>query len=249
MNELTQRSCPRCDSQALEVYRLYQTKHYEDRNLYRCGDCGEVFSQTRGTFLEGLKKPLSTIVTVLKVRSEGLGVNATCRVFEIAKNTLLNWERRFAQLRETLMVYALMHTFLSQVIEGDELYTKVGKNVPVEDGEGWTIVLMERASRFIWALGCGKKDRTLFFWAIQILRDIIERTGEVTLVTDGERRYGNLLFEICHEVVRAGQRGRPPKVLRQGVRVRLKNKGSQSRKRGRKRSLFVTDSVDRLGKG
>ena len=28
------------------------------------------------------------------------------------------------QLRETLMLYALMHTFLSQVIEGDELYTK-----------------------------------------------------------------------------------------------------------------------------
>ena len=204
MNKLTQRSCPRCDSQALEVYQGYETKHHGDRNLYRCGDCGQVFSETRGTFLEGLSKPLSTIVTVLKARGEGLGLNATCRIFDLAKNTLLNWERRFAELRETLMLYALMHTFLSQVIEGDELYTKVRKNVPVEDCEGWTIVLMERASRFIWALGCGKKDRTLFSWAIQILRDIIERTGEVTLVTDGERRYGNLLFEICHEVVRAG---------------------------------------------
>ena len=119
-------------------------------------------------------------MTVLKVRSEGLGVNATCRVFAIAKNTLLNGERRFAALRETLMRYALMQTFLSPVIEGDEGYTKVGKNVPVGDCEGWTIVLMERASRFIWALGCGKKDRALFFWAIQILRNIIERTGEVT---------------------------------------------------------------------
>jgi hypothetical protein len=34
------------------------------------------------------------------------------------------------------MLYALMHTFLTQVIEGDELYTKVEKNVPVEDCEG-----------------------------------------------------------------------------------------------------------------
>ena len=59
---------------------------------------------------------------------------------------------------------------------------------------------MGRASRFIWALDCGKKDRRLFFWAIQILRNIIERTGEVTLVTDGERRYGNLLFEMFHLV-------------------------------------------------
>jgi hypothetical protein len=145
------------------------------------------------------------------------------------------------------MLYALMHTFLSQVIEGDELYTKVHQNVPVEECEGWTIVLMERASRFIWALGCGKKDRTLFFWAIQILRDIIERTGEVTLVTDGERRYGNLLFEICHEVVRAGQRGRPPKVLREGVKVRLKNKGSQARKRGRKRPKYEAPQREHPG--
>ena len=238
MTNLTQRNFPRCDSQALKVYRCYETKHHGDRQLYRCGDCGEVFSETKGTFLEGLSTPLSAIVKVLKARSEGLGVNATCRVFEIAKNTLLDWERRFAELRETLMLYALMHTFLSQVIEGDELYTKVGKNVPVEDCEGWTIVLMERASRFIWALDCGKKDRRLFSWAIQILRNVIERTGEVTLVTDGERRYGNLLFEICHEVVRAGQRGRPPKVLREGVKVRLKNKGSRSRKRGRKRPKY-----------
>ena len=137
-------------------------------------------------------------------------MNATCRVFDLAKNTLLNGERRFAELRETLMLYAWMHTFLSQVLEGDELYPKVRKTVPVEGCEGWTIVLRERASRFIWALGCGKQDRTLFFWAIPILRNIIERTGEVTLVTDGERRYGNLLFEICHAVVRAGHRGRPP---------------------------------------
>jgi hypothetical protein len=34
------------------------------------------------------------------------------------------------------MVYALMQTFLSQVIEGDELYTKVGKNVPVDVVDG-----------------------------------------------------------------------------------------------------------------
>ena len=73
MNKLTQRSCPRCDSQTLEVYQYYETQHHGDRKLYRCGDCGEVFSETQGTFLEGLTKPLSTIVKVLKARSEGLG--------------------------------------------------------------------------------------------------------------------------------------------------------------------------------
>ena len=90
---------------------------------------------------------------------------------------------------------------------------------------------MERASRFIWNLACGKKDRTLFFHALQILREVIARTGDVTLATDGERRYGNILFEICHEVAHNGMRGRPPKTLLKGVKVRLKNKGNLSKKK------------------
>ena len=169
------------------------------------------------------------IIKVLKARSEGMGFNAVCRVFEISKNTLLAWERRLADLKGRLLIYVLLHTFLTQLIEGDEIYTKVGKNVPADTSEGWTIVLMERASRFIWALECGKKDRELFLSAIQLLSNIISRTGDVTLVTDGERRYSLLLFEICQEVFRSGRRGRPRRVLRSGVRVRLKNKGSQSR--------------------
>ena len=97
---------------------------------------------------------------------------------------------------------------------------------------------MDRASRFIWALKCGKKDRKLFLSAIQILNDIILRTGAVTLVTDGERRYSLLLFEICQELFRSGKRGRPRQVLRRGVRVRLKNKGAQSHRWGRKRPKY-----------
>ena len=128
------------------------------------------------------------IINVLKARSEGRGFNAVCRVFEISKNTRLEWEHRCADLKGPLLIYALLHTFLTQLIEGDEVDTKVGKNGPAEASEGWTVVLMERARRCSWALPCGKKDRDLFLSAIQLLSNIISRTGEVTLVTDGERR-------------------------------------------------------------
>jgi transposase-like protein/IS1 family transposase len=230
--------CPHCLSEQIEEYSVYETKHNERRKLYQCIECHQVFSETKGTFLEGLKKPISFITRVLQARSEGLGFNATCRLFEISKNTLLNWERRLADLKGPLMIYALLHTFLSQLIEGDEVYTKVGKNVPAEESEGWTAVLMDRASRFIWALECGKKDRELFLSAIQTLKEVILRTGDITLVTDGERRYSLLLFEICHELFRSGKPGRPRRVLRRGVRARLKNKGSQSHRRGRKRPKY-----------
>jgi hypothetical protein len=137
------------------------------------------------------------------------------------------------------MLYSLLHQFIHQEIEGDELYTKVDKNIPPLDSPGWTIVRMERASRFLWELNCGLKDQPLFKQALESLAQVIERTGSLSLFTDGERRYGNLLFEICHNVIRSGKSGRPAKRLPKGVRVRLKNKGSKKR-RGRLRQKYQT---------
>jgi hypothetical protein len=135
-------------------------------------------------------------------------------------------------------LFALAHQFLQQLIEGDELYTRVKKNVAPDQSQGWTIVLMDRATRFLWAMQCGRKDRKLFKNARRLLGHVIEHTGDLTLLTDGERRYGSLLFELCSEALRTGKRGRPKKTLRQGVKVRLKNKGTQRHKRGPKRPKY-----------
>jgi hypothetical protein len=97
---------------------------------------------------------------------------------------------------------------------------------------------MERASRFIWALDCGKKDRRLFKKAIKTLHKIARHPNDLSLFTDGERRYGNLLFEICSALVKNGQPGRPKKTFQRGVHVRMKNKGSQVHKKGRKRPKY-----------
>jgi hypothetical protein len=78
----------------------------------------------------------------------------------------------------------------------------------------------------------------LFKKAISLLCQVIQQTGDLTLLTDGERRYGSLLFELCSEALRTGKRGRPKKTLRQGVKVRLKNKGTQRHKRGPKRPKY-----------
>jgi hypothetical protein len=188
--------------------------------------------------MAGLKTPISVIWQVVKARTEGMGLNAAVRTFEKAKNTILAWERRFRDLHQVLFLSALVHEFLELVIEGDEAYTKVQKNVPPEQSPGWTILLLERASRFIWEIDCGKKERQLFQKAITSLDQIARQTHDLSLFTDGERRYGNLLFEICHELVKNGKPGRPKKTFRKGVHVRLKNKGSQAHKKGRKRPKY-----------
>jgi hypothetical protein len=48
----------------------------------------------------------------------------------------LNWEKKLSGLQETLFLYALVNEFVKLVIEGDELYTKVGKNKEASASEG-----------------------------------------------------------------------------------------------------------------
>ena len=175
------------------------------------------------------------MVHVLSARTEGMGINAAARLYGGSKKSLYRWQERLSGVKQTLLLYALTHQCLSQVIEGDALYTRVRKNVAPDESTGWTIVLMDRATRFMWAMGCGRKDRQLLTQAIRLLCRVLKQTGDLTLLTDGERRSGNSLFEICHQVLRNGKRGRPKKTLRKGVKVRLKNKGAQAHKKGRKR--------------
>jgi hypothetical protein len=99
-------------------------------------------------------------------------------------------------------------------------------------------VWMDRATRFLWDMPCGRTERKWLKNAMRLWGHVIEPTGDRTLLTDGERRYGPLLFELCREALRTGKRGRPRKTLPKGVKVRLKKQGSQRHKRGRKRPTY-----------
>ena len=221
--------CPCCMQDEVNHHVSYMTRSYGLRSILHCCRCDIYYSETFATPIAGLRTPLSRIIEVLKSRTEGMSLNGTARTFSVSKKSIIAWERRLSGIKPTLMLYALLHQFVHQEIEGDELYTKVEKNRAPSDSQGWTIVLMERSSRFLWELNCGRKNKQLFHAALNVLAKVIERTESLSLLTDGERRYGNLLFEICHEVIRNGKPGRPLKRLPKGVRVRLKNKGSKKR--------------------
>ncbi len=61
------------------------------------------------------------------------------------------------------------------------------------------LVAEDRASRFLWTLEWGKKDQKLFEKAIQTREPIIQESENLTLLIDGERRYGNSLNQCQSE--------------------------------------------------
>ena len=144
---LTQKRCPDCNAINFKPHTSYTVKYGETRQIHKCTECGAYFSDTKNTPLAGLRTPLSRIIPILDALNEGLGINAAQRVFKVSKNSIYRWLDRLADLKQTLLLYALCHQFLTQLIEGDELYTRVHHNKPPPQSAGWTLVLMERASR------------------------------------------------------------------------------------------------------
>ena len=137
---LLKRYCPECHSEQFKRHTGYTVSTGEQRAIYYCLAGGTYFSETKNTPLEGLKTPLSRISTVLDAINDGQGLNAACRTFHVGKNSLKRWLARLGGLKETLLIYSLCHQFIQQLVEGDELYTKVGQTKPVPTSEGWTVV-------------------------------------------------------------------------------------------------------------
>ena len=176
---MTEIQCSGCDTRDLKVQTAYTAQQGEPRRLYDCAACQCYFSETYGTALAGPQTSLSRLQQILEALNDGLSVSATRRTFQGSKNTIRIWQNRLSPVKDALLLYALCHQFLHQVIEGDELYAKVHANQPPAESPGWTIVLMGRASRFIWDLICGERDQALFEQAMQTLDQVVQQTSDL----------------------------------------------------------------------
>jgi|GEM_PF-6820174 len=69
---------------------------------------------------------------------------------------------------------ASRHNLVGEV---ESLATQGFQPKEMDDLKRWTIVLMERGSRFLWELHCDCKDQSLFEQALKGLVPMIEQTG------------------------------------------------------------------------
>jgi transposase-like protein len=119
--DLFSHPCPCCASAEIVPHTRYHTQNHGPRTIYHCRECDIYFSETFATPIAGLNTPLSRIIQILKARTDGSSLNATARTFNVSKKSVIDWERRLADLKPTLMLYALLQQFIHQEIEGDEL--------------------------------------------------------------------------------------------------------------------------------
>ncbi|MDX2243679.1 MAG: IS1 family transposase [Leptolyngbyaceae cyanobacterium bins.302] len=199
---------------------------------YLCQACRRQFNDRTGTPMSRLRTPSSIIAAAVNVRTEGLGMRATGRAFGKSHSTIAQWEERVAQTLEAWSPPAPAGADVT--VEGDEVYTRVGENLPPSESEGWTIHFIERQTRYWVNVQAGQKSAELFTQVTQQTWEWTEPATFIRWFTDGERRYGNSLWKLASVYLRAGDVSREyghRKVWREGLEVAMKIKGSQGHRR------------------
>lgn len=121
-------NCPNCQSQ--NVVKNGTTKR-QDRSVvqkYLCNACNRQFNERSGTPMSRLRTPSVIVSAALNVRTEGLGMRATGRSFGKSHSTIMRWEQRLAQ--QTAVWSPPAPDGSDVTLEGDEVYTRVGENLP-----------------------------------------------------------------------------------------------------------------------
>jgi hypothetical protein len=97
-----------------------------------------------------LRTPANVVAFALKMRTEGMGIRASGRVLEKSHTSIMRWEQKLVNQSQQWSPPAPAGSDLT--VEGDEVYTRVGENLPPSESKGWTVTFIERRSRY-W-IGC-----------------------------------------------------------------------------------------------
>ena len=120
--------CPHCQSEQTVKNGKVKMLDQSLQQRYLCQACGKRFNQRTNTPIARLRTPATVVSAALNVRTEGLGVRATGRSFGKAHATMMRWERRVAGQLGQWSPPAPDGTDVT--LEGDEVYTRVGENLP-----------------------------------------------------------------------------------------------------------------------
>jgi transposase-like protein len=120
--------CPHCQSETAVKNGKVKLQDQSFQQRYLCQACKKRFNERTKTPMARLRTPVSLVSAAINVRTEGLGVRATGRSFGKSHGTIIRWERRVAQQVSQWSPPAPAGADIT--LEGDEVYTRVGENLP-----------------------------------------------------------------------------------------------------------------------
>ena len=120
--------CPHCQSE--KTVKNGKDYHQDGKAIqnYLCNGCGKRFNKQTGTPMSRLRTPASIVYFALKKRTEGMGIRASGRVLEKSHTSIMRWEQKLAAQTQQWSPCDPARGDIT--IEGDEVYTRIGENLP-----------------------------------------------------------------------------------------------------------------------
>ncbi len=120
--------CLLCQSEKTVKNGTVKMQDQRIQQRYLCQACGKRFNERTNTPMARLRTPTMVVAAAVNVRTEGLGVRATGRSFGKSHSTIIRWEQRLAAQASQWSLAAPEGGDVT--VEGDEVYTRVGENLP-----------------------------------------------------------------------------------------------------------------------
>ena len=90
-----------------------RTQSHKNQQVY-CNQCNNTWVISKGTFFFHLKTPVRVVVEVLMLLSEGMGVNAVCRVKGVTADSIRVWLKKASAHVQEISVYLQKDMHLTQ---------------------------------------------------------------------------------------------------------------------------------------
>jgi len=100
--------------------------HGSKRPRCKCKTCGKTFSATKGTALEGLRKPTEFIVIVITLVAYGCPIQAIVQAYGLDERTVANWQYRAGKHCESVHKEKIERGILDLIhVQADEIWVKM----------------------------------------------------------------------------------------------------------------------------
>jgi transposase-like protein len=124
-----------CDNPECQYYSKtgednIRTHSRQHQQVY-CNSCKSIWVITKGTFFYNLKAPVSLVLEVLRLLSEGMGLRAVCRTKEVTPDAVGSWLLKAAKHVHEVTIYLerAMHLTQCQI---DEFWSYILKKSPAQ---------------------------------------------------------------------------------------------------------------------
>jgi len=190
--------CPAKGHEGKGNIRIHSRQH----RRYKCQECGQTFTATKGRPFYRLRHRQEVVVWVVTLLAWGCPPQAIVAAFGLDERTVADWHQRAAAQCQQVHEHLVEQPRELGEVQADELRVKRQGAVV------WVALAMQTATR-LWLGGRVSQQRDR-----QLIARLIEQVRRcalclpLLLVTDGFAAYGTALRRVCRDKVERMGRGR-----------------------------------------